>query len=76
MCAVRCTWAEFWALEEFFSEVIVNSCLGTSSFTLVDAQLYFIRTVVPEALNLTFLVAECYCTSPASALKYLRDLQE
>lgn len=43
MCAVRCTWAEFWALEEFCSEVIVNSCLGTSSFTLVDAQLYFIR---------------------------------
>lgn len=43
MCAVRCTWPEFWALEEFCSEVIVNSCLGTSSFTLVDAQLYFIR---------------------------------
>lgn len=65
-----------WALEEFYSEVIVNSRLGIPRFIYTGCSVRSMRAVLPEALNLTSLVAECYCTSPTSAHKYLGDLQE
>lgn len=61
-------------LEKFCSEVIRNLHLGICRFTLDGCSASF-HQILPEALSLTYVVAEYCCTCSVSALQYLRDLQ-